>query len=287
MRIVTHSGHFHADDLLAVATLLLKFPEAEVIRSREEKEIESADIVVDVGQLYDPKKGRFDHHQKSGAGERTNGIPYASFGLVWKEYGAEIAGGVDESKIIDDKLVAPVDAGDNGLAIGEYSIPGIAPYTLWNYFDSFGNETDDPDGFDKGFFDALPHAKALVEREIRAARRAVASWREVEDIYKKSENKKIIVLPRGLHWKRILIPSEAVFVIWPREDGWTVRGVPDALHSFDTKKPFPTSWAGLEGKTLAAVSGVEDAYFCHRNRWIAGVRSQQGAIELANKALNA
>lgn len=287
MRIVTHSGHFHADELLAVATLLIKFPEAEVVRSRDEKVIETGDIVVDVGQIYDPAKRRFDHHQKAGAGERANGIPYASFGLIWKEYGEEVSGGSDEAKVVDEKLVAPIDAGDNGLSLIENSIHGIVPYTMWDYFDSFGNETDDPAGFDKGFFEALPHAKALLEREIRAAQRSVAGWREVEDVYKKSDDKKIIILDRVLHWKRVLIPSEAIFVIWPSSSGWTVRGVPDDVHSFNTKKPFPTSWGGLEGETLAAVSGVPDAYFCHRNLWIAGTRTREGAIDLAKKALNA
>lgn len=287
MKIVTHSGHFHADDVLAVATLLLKFPEAEVIRSREEKEIESADIVVDVGQVYDPRKLRFDHHQKAGAGDRANGIPYASFGLVWKYFGEELAGGVDEAKVVDDKLVSPVDAGDNGLSFSQSSIPGIRQYSLWDYFDSFSTGGEGMNDFDTGFFAALPQAKGLLEREIRSAKRAVENWKKVESIYDKSGDKKIIVLPQLLNWKRVLIPTEAVFVIWPKLDGWSVRGVPDAVHSFDVKKPFPTSWAGLEGETLAAVSGVKDAYFCHRNRWIAGVKSQEGAIELAKKALNA
>ncbi len=286
MKIVTHNGHFHADELLAVATLLLKYPEAEVVRSRDEKVIESADIVVDVGQIYDSSKLRFDHHQKAGAGERPNGVPYASFGLVWKEFGEEIAGGVDEAKVIEDKLVIPVDAGDNGVAIESSQIPGITQYALWDYFYSFVDESKGPEAFDEGFSQALPHAKALLEREIRAAKRSVQSWREVEDIYKKSESKKIIVLPENLHWKRVLIPTEAVFIVRPRPGGWSVRGVPDAVHSFEVKKPLPSSWAGLEGETLAAVSGVNDAYFCHRNRWIAGALSKEGAIELAKKALD-
>ena len=43
--------------------------------------MDSADIVIDVGGQYDPDAGRFDHHQRGGAGERENGIPYSSFGL--------------------------------------------------------------------------------------------------------------------------------------------------------------------------------------------------------------
>ena len=90
MKIVTHNGHFHTDELMAVAVLLLKFPDAEVVRTRDEKIIKQADIAVDVGQIYDPASTRFDHHQPGGARKRENGIPYASFGLVWKEYGVEL-----------------------------------------------------------------------------------------------------------------------------------------------------------------------------------------------------
>ena len=87
MKIVTHSGSFHQDELFAVAALLFIFPDAEVIRTRDDAVIKSADIAVDVGGIDDPNKERFDHHQEGGAGKRANGIPYASFGLVWKKYG--------------------------------------------------------------------------------------------------------------------------------------------------------------------------------------------------------
>lgn len=288
MKIVTHSGHFHTDELLAVATLLLKYPDAEIVRSRDPKIAESADVVVDVGHIYDPAKFRFDHHQPSGAGEHANGAPYASFGLVWKQFGEELAGGSDEAKIIEDKIVIPVDAGDNGLAVETEIFHGIRNYSIWDYFESFSNGAVSEEDFNTGFMEALPHAVALLKREIRAAQRSVESWREVERIYKASEDKKIIFLPEHLHWKRVLIPTEAIFVIRPRESvkGWTVRGVPDAVHSFNVKKPFPTSWAGLDDGTLADVSGVPGALFCHRNRWIAGAQTREGAIKLAELALN-
>ncbi|MDO8564969.1 MAG: MYG1 family protein, partial [bacterium] len=62
--IVTHEGKFHADDVFAVATLLLALQdEAEVRRTRDEEDVASADIAVDVGGIYDAEKNRFDHHQ--------------------------------------------------------------------------------------------------------------------------------------------------------------------------------------------------------------------------------
>ena len=65
-KLVTHNANFHADDIFATATLDLVFKsDIEVIRSRDPNIIESGDIVYDVGQIYDPERNRFDHHQKS------------------------------------------------------------------------------------------------------------------------------------------------------------------------------------------------------------------------------
>lgn len=287
MKIVTHSGHFHADELLAVAALLLKYPEAEVIRSRDEKVIEEADIVVDVGQIYNPTKLRFDHHQKGGAGERPNGIPYASFGLVWKEYGEELAGGIEEMKIIDDKLVMPIDANDNGIDIYEMKFSGFKDYTLGDFFETFAYGSETMEDFEKGFLSALPVARDFLNREIKSAQSTASDWKKVKEIYDLAEDKRIIVLPTGMHWKRVLIPLETYYVVSSRQDGqWATRAVPKDNHSFELKKPFPTSWAGLSNETLQAVTGVPSATFCHRDCWLVISNTKEGAIELAKKALN-
>lgn len=38
--------------------------DAEIIRTRDPAELAKCDIVVDVGGEYDPKKHRYDHHQR-------------------------------------------------------------------------------------------------------------------------------------------------------------------------------------------------------------------------------
>ena len=85
MLIVTHSGKFHADDAWAVAVLLLLYPDAELVRTRDPAIIARADVAIDVGGEWNPAAGRFDHHQKGFDGARMSGVPYASAGLVWRE----------------------------------------------------------------------------------------------------------------------------------------------------------------------------------------------------------
>lgn len=285
MKIVTHNGHFHADELLAVATLLIKFPEAEVVRSRDEKVIASADIVVDVGQIYDSQELRFDHHQKSGAGDRPNGIPYASFGLVWKKLGEEVAGGKEEAKIIEEKLVMPIDAVDNGVDLYEMKFSGFKEYSLGDYFETFAYGSETLEDFEKGFSKALVIAREFLGREISVAQNTVSDWKKVREIYSSSKNKRIIVLPTSLRWKRVLIPLDTYFVISSRQDGqWAARAVPKDVQGFEVKKPFPRSWSGLSGETLRKVSGVDSAVFCHRDCWLVVATTQEGALELAKIA---
>ena len=66
MKIGTHSGHFHADEALACFLLkqLPEFASAEIVRSRDNKILDTCDIVVDVGARFEPENKRFDHHQR-------------------------------------------------------------------------------------------------------------------------------------------------------------------------------------------------------------------------------
>ena len=62
--IATHSGAYHWDDCLAVYMLrvLPRYSNHKVVRTRIPDEIEQAEVVVDVGDAYNPARGRFDHH---------------------------------------------------------------------------------------------------------------------------------------------------------------------------------------------------------------------------------
>ena len=88
MLIATHGGKFHADDAWAVAVLKVLFPDADIVRTREQATIDAADFAVDVGGVWNPAAGRFDHHQKEFDATRGSGVPYASAGLVWRRRAA-------------------------------------------------------------------------------------------------------------------------------------------------------------------------------------------------------
>ena len=61
--------------------------------------------------------------------------------------------------------------------------------------------------------------------------------------------------------------------------------MPKALGSFENRRDLPAAWGGLEGADLVAVTGVEDAVFCHAKRFLVVARSHHGITRLAELAL--
>src|SRR5687767_7701889 len=86
MKVVTHDGPFHADDVFAYAVLRAALGDIQLVRSREPAVIDSADLVFDVGSEYDPSARRYDHHMRERP-LRSSGTPYSSVGLIWRDYG--------------------------------------------------------------------------------------------------------------------------------------------------------------------------------------------------------
>lgn len=286
--IATHSGIFHADDVFAVATLRLLFPGAKVIRSRDENIYKDADFIVDVGGMYEPEHCRFDHHQSGFDMKRPNGIPYASFGLVWKEFGAKIAGS-EGAKIIDQKLISPIDALDNGMPIDTPLIEGIKRYDVTDVFNAFMFR---PDGSDedmlKSFMLVVEIAENLIIKEIENAELTIEARIEIDKSYRESKDKRIIVLSKFLPWKEILSgKKEPIYAIYPRTDGkWAVQGVPVTKHDLAVRHRFPTEWGGKRAGELSEITGVDDVVFCHPSGYITVTETYESALALGKLALN-
>ena len=288
MKIITHNGSFQADDIFAVAILLLAVGESEVIRTRDKDQIAAADYVVDVGMVYDPAQNRFDHHQPGGAGERPNGISYASCGLVWKEFGEMLAGGKEEADLIDTNLMQPLDAHDNGVAIADDRFKGVRAYSIVDFFYSFlPSLHESEEELYKIFMELVTFAKDLLVREMNKAKMVIKSETKVKEAFEMSIDKRIIILPEELPWRRVLSEKlEVMFVVYPRNDGrWGVRAIPDI--GYTSRRSLPAEWAGKTDQDLQEITGVTDAVFCHRGLFMALAESKEGAIKLAKLALDA
>src|SRR4051794_20858421 len=91
--LVTHSGTFHLDDAFAYSVLRLALRldmpggDHALVRTRDPAVIAVADHVWDVGAVYDPAAGRFDHHQRGAPRRDDDGTPLSAAGLVWRAHG--------------------------------------------------------------------------------------------------------------------------------------------------------------------------------------------------------
>lgn len=291
--VVVHSGEFHADDVFAVATLAVflgvELDELDIKRTRDEEVLNSADYVLDVGFVNDGET-RFDHHQEGGAGERENGVPYATFGLIWKKFGEKICGNKETADLIEKKIVEPVDAEDNGVDIYKSLFKDVRPFTYPRVIYAMnptwkeGGENNYED-----FLKAVGLTKNILEREIKRAKDFMEGKPIVLQKYNEAKDKRIIILDGEYPYRKILKDfKEPLYVVKKSgvDGNYGVYCVKDDPGSFISRKDLPESWAGKTGEELARITGVKDAVFCHTKRFMCVAGSIEGAVEMAKIAVN-
>ncbi|MGG7519453.1 MYG1 family protein, partial [Allorhizobium undicola] len=297
--LVTHSGGFHADEVLSSVILTRLFPQAKLVRSRAPEWITpgAGRLIYDVGGDYDAAAGIFDHHQR-GAPLRESGEPFSSFGLVWKHFGADYlaALGLPDSFIadvhaaFDNSFVLPVDLADNG-AISPDTAGLLAGLTLPSLIESLKPAFDnrDPEALEEAFRLAIAMARNFVEAKISGLHAKLRAETLVLDAIAKAGTSRILELPMGMPFRSAIEKAGAehlLFVVHPREKDWCVTGIRKSDEGFALRADLPAAWAGLSGAALEAASGVEGASFCHNGRFIAAARTREATLRLAEIAVN-
>jgi uncharacterized UPF0160 family protein len=300
--IVTHGpGSFHADDVGAITILKEIYPDAKIIRTRDMDIINSADIVVDVGLIYDPSKGRFDHHQKGGAAvHEQTGIQKSSIGLVWEHYGLEIVskfcGETDKRQLdqiwnrVNWNLIQVIDAGDTGSKISEQIYDGVIPYNVSQIISNFNPGWDSVEDYDTQFELATEFFKSILINEILAAKGTIKARNVVLGYINEAQDKdsKVIVFDKHLPWIGTVCKNtyDELYVVYPSEnDDWRLHCIPDFAGSFDKRKSLPAEWAGAREEELNKLVGINDAVFCHTARFIAGAKSFESIMKMAQLAI--
>lgn len=296
--LVTHSGGFHADELLSSVVLTQLFPQAKLLRSRDRQWITPAPhkIIFDVGGAYDGEAQIFDHHQRPSP-LRGDGQPFSSFGLIWAHYGraymAEMGVPADDIEAIhtkfDTKFVLPIDLLDNGAM--EPSVAGpLSILTLPTLLGSLKPVFDDPSptADDDAFFSALPIARRFVEAQIGNLAAKARAQSIVAKAIANAGPSVILELPMGMPYRSALDQAEAdhmLFVIHPRGDDWTLNGIKLSNDTFEQRADLPAAWAGLTDAALEDASGVKGAKFCHNARFIAVASTREAILKLAEIAV--
>lgn len=319
MKIGTHDGTFHCDEVLGCSMLKLLSPQASIIRSRDEKVLKTCDIVIDVGGKYDPEKKLFDHHQKEFTLTASSLIPdtnydikLSSAGLIYCHYGKLVLKKIlpdVEDKIIDllflkiyEGFIQEIDAVDNGVPICDgqpryyYSTHLSARVKHMN--PSWQDPNPDTDAY---FYKAMDLVREEFSNKVI---RLYKEWWPARKIVEEAIEKRheidpsgeIIELDQFCYWtqhlfdieKELKLEPTIKYVLFPASlsrSVWRVQCVPKEESSFVLRKPLLESWRGLRDDELSKISGIDGCIFVHASGFIGGNSSRDGALEMARKTL--
>lgn len=315
MFITTHDGQFDTDDVAAVATLRLAgYSERNfrIRRTRNSQVIAESEFVIDVGLVYDHSLRRYDHHQKGGAGTRENGVPYASFGLVWKHYGVMAIVNVLEyylpkqirsqinfdvllNKVfllVDANLVQGVDARDCGVKT-HIGINGASPYTISDAISAWNVPwyMSELDKRDNGLFSgAVVRFQEVLSNEIKSQTGNALAEHNARIMIENQKENKILILDQFVPWSNYVAEHcpRALYVIFPDQSGsFRVQAVPVGVgkESFELKAPLPENWRGKSPQELIGLTSCEDVTFVHNAGFIMGCKTLDGAKHCAELAV--
>ena len=255
---ITHNATFHADDVFSAAFLKIINPNIKILR---------VDTVPNdiKGIVFDIGFGEFDHHQIDNE-VRDNGIPYASFGKLWRKYAPYL---YDKEIVenIDKSFIQNLDLSDNTGSFNELS------YVVQILNPTWGEESNGDKEFDEAVELAIIILKKLINNELSTLK----ANKLVMKAYNNSEDKRIIVLDKHYPYKDILVDTEAVYVIYPsKRGGYAAQGVPIDTNTITLKKDFPKSW--VENKP-------DYIKFIHNSLFIITTNTLDEAIKACKKAL--
>jgi uncharacterized UPF0160 family protein len=288
-KVGTHNGRFHADEVMATAILKEVF-DIEVVRTRDPEVLGSLDLVYDVGD------GEFDHHQVEKV-RRDNGTPFAACGLIWRKFGKLAVMykciSMSEEEIeeiyknIDKMLIEGIDAHDNGIRTCITIIPTTSISTIITEF----NPTWDVDQQDSDihFEKAVKFASTVLDNALNQQISAIKARIKVAEAYNNRIRPEVVVLDTNYPWPRALsridVQKEVLFVVFPRDGEYLIQTVRGGGGPFRDRKRLPKAWAGKRDTELCQIIGIEDAIFCHSARFIAGARSFESIMKMADLAI--
>ena len=257
--VMTHGGKFHADDVFSAALLRILRPDVEIRRVfRLPEDFD--------GLAFDIGWGRFDHHQ-AGAPVRPNGVPYAAFGLLWREFG-QLLLPPKEAARFDEKFIQPLDLEDN-TGCGDPIAGLIADFNpLW----------DSDATPDQCFLKAVDFAQTILSNRFATSGAIYRAYGVVKEALARMEDK-VVVLDCYLPWKTAVLDSPAEFVVYPSQrGGYSAQGVPVSDKCDDLRCPFPESWAGKSPQELAALTSLPTLRFCHNSRFLIAADTREDAV---------
>ncbi len=289
MKIVTHAGTFHTDEVFAIA-LLKKFVSSniEIIRTRNNEILEEAKrdksvYVIDVGREYNEEFRNFDHHQRDFNIKWNNEIGLlSSCGLVWKyikKKGYLKKYQPQALKIIEQTLIQKIDMHDNATQF----------WTLSNMIKVCNREDNKMEDFMK----AVDVAFIFLENSFYHANNS-------EDFMEQFEMDLINYDKKGVFFSSLSSNSSilnklsketnALVIIYEQkgEEGsrWYTKAITKIkINDNNLSEKYsalsPINWRGLSEDELKRVSGLKGAVFAHKMGHLCVSRNRKTAESMA------
>ena len=163
------------------------------------------------------------------------------------------------------------------------------------------NETATAEMYDEQFEKAV---LITGEELVHAVQNRGVSWLIARQIVEKGfksrfeihKSGKIVLLPQycpwGSHLEDLEMESKLkenelpLYVVFCDTSGsWRIRAVSITSGSFESRKALPEPWRGVRDEELSKLTGVEDCVFVHATGFIGGTKTMEGALKLAELAL--
>lgn len=266
----THGSKFHADDVFSAALLTYINPDIVIERGFDVPE-DYDGIIFDIGF------GKYDHHQEDSL-VRENGIPYAAFGLLWREFGKYILNEQDALDF-DERFIQPLDLSDNTGCKND--IANIVSLYCPNWNES--TQIDD------AFIEAKQWALKVLDRYFEK----VKSTNKAEQIVKPDLEKQkngIAILTRYAPWQKFVKHTSVKYVIYhSQRGGYCAQAVgcdyEDENGKTPLKCPFPEEWRGKNIEELKEKTGVDGIKFCHNSGFLLSAETIDDAIKLCEMSM--
>ena len=295
IKVVTHDGQFHADDVLCLALLKEEFPEVdfEVKRSRKDEDIQKADIVFDVGKkdLITENKIMVDHHQMDEQNENgwyENGFKKAAVGklaeIIFKNEDPRFTGR------LRDKLLYGIELQDNGETKEEHAMRYKNLLSFVNDMNGTWKESIYGPEQDKRFLECVEMAQVIyrhVKKVIKADIESLALAHKLEEHLKK-EPEYVVVNQYFPGWISTVAKHNNTHnpkvitklgVVKSSDTQWNVQVVPksEIPGVFGSHIDLPKEWLD---------NPPEGNIFVHPKLFISGWKTREAAENAAKLVLD-
>lgn len=230
--------------------------------------------------------------------------------------------GSEEVEILWKKVytdfVEALDAHDNGISVydpadtkdlqkrfydGGIGLGSLVGDLNANFDDEKGLSAEQAqEAEDERFLEASSLMGTTFLRKLEYYHRAWLPARTlVHDTYSRrkeyDEKGRLMVFPKGCPWKDHLYTLESehpdeekvLYVLYPESEHegakWRIQAVSVSKDSFESRKPLPESWRGVRDDLLDGVSGIPGCIFAHASGFIGGNKTKDGALKMAQKAM--